>query len=287
LKTHNNCPLCKSYNFKSLCSYEEHYLHRCHSCGFVFSLPVPEEEELDNLYRNYGNYGNLSSITLNRFDELLKSFAKYNVGNKILDFGCGEGFFLERAKLSGWQVFGTEYDKEAVKKCQSKGITMIDAEDESFYEHFDVVYISEVIEHVSFPINILSVIHKLLRKGGLIYVTTPNFNGLSRLILKNKWDEVIIYPEHLSYFTSRTLQNSLKLTGFRIIKIFTQGVNIRTLNIIRNKKIDVVKESGTTDEKIRELAEKNRLVNFAKAGTNFFLRIIKKGDTIKCAGVKL
>ena len=282
---HHSCPLCRSVKFQSLKNYESHFLHICHSCGFVFTGQIPDSSDLAKHYNGYGNYMDLSSITLKRFDNLLTDFSVYKKSSNILDFGCGEGFFLERARLKGWNVFGTEYDPEAIRKCREKGISMIQSTDTSFYGQFDVIYISEVIEHVSFPLDTLAVIRNFLRKGGAVYVTTPNFNSVSRFFVGNKWN-IITYPEHLSYFTKSTLQKSLQLAGFKILTIKTQGISINRIKKSLNAGIQTTKKPIETDEKIRILAENNYLFNMLKGILNLMFRLTQKGDTIKCLAIK-
>ena len=79
---------------------------------------------------------------------------------------------------------------------------------------FDVIVSSETIEHINNPRQEISNIHQLLRKGGLLYVTTPNFNSYVRRFTKAQYD-IIKYPEHLSYYTKKTLNKLLKQTGFK------------------------------------------------------------------------
>lgn len=67
---------------------------------------------------------------------------------------------------------------------------------ESEYGQFDVIVSLEVIEHLPDPHYYIEKFEKLLRKGGALYMTTPNFNSLSRHILGSNWNN-IVFPETL------------------------------------------------------------------------------------------
>jgi 2-polyprenyl-3-methyl-5-hydroxy-6-metoxy-1,4-benzoquinol methylase len=135
----------------------------------------------------------------------------------VLDIACGDGHFLERFKELGCQVYGTEYDRESTSICEAKGITMLSGSfmpqlPDRISAGFDLVILTEVIEHINNPNEVLGHIYKLLKPGGLIFITTPNFDSLERLILGPKWG-IILYPEHISYYSPKTLDIYFNKTG--------------------------------------------------------------------------
>ena len=184
---HENCILCGSHPLHKIKGYEQHHLIKCNACKFVFCEPIPSIDELEEHYKGYGRNDYLSPITIKRYNQILDSFEPYRKTNKLIDVGCGIGYFLEVAKKRGWEVYGTEFTNEAIQICSEKGIKMkkgiLDPEN-YMPEEFDIITSFEVIEHINNPIYELNSFHKLLRKGGLVYVTTPNFNSLLRYRLK-------------------------------------------------------------------------------------------------------
>ena len=181
---HQNCLICEESNLEKFKGYfPKHPLVSCKNCGFVFMSQIPSLNELDKYYSSYSyeNGGYLSPLTIKSYQTLLDEFEKYRVSNRILDVGCGRGWFLEEAKKRGWEVFGTEYSSTAVNLCESKGILMksgkLDPKSFDTTKEFDVITSFEVLEHINNPIEELQNIKKLLRKGGLFYCTTPNFNS--------------------------------------------------------------------------------------------------------------
>ena len=130
--------------------------------------------------------------------------------------GCGRGWFLDEARKRGWKVYGTEYSEKAIEICEMSGIEMKKGQlnaDLFESESFDIVTSFEVIEHINNPNDDLKEVYKLLRQGGLYYCTTPNFNYAMRYYVKEKYN-VIYYPEYLSYYTKKTLNNFLVQYNF-------------------------------------------------------------------------
>jgi 2-polyprenyl-3-methyl-5-hydroxy-6-metoxy-1,4-benzoquinol methylase len=285
---HENCPICNSKRIRKLKKYEKYFLVKCNTCSFIYSYKIPENKELDIHYMHYGHYSYISPITLKRYDELLLTFEKYKKTNKILDFGCGSGYFLERAKIYGWDVYGIESGTDAIATCLKKGINMLNTDEINNQDliKFDIIFSSEVIEHLSFPVSYLKMLSELIRHGGLLYITTPNFKCISRIFMKSKWT-VLGYPEHLSYFTSRTLKKALRNNNFKILNIHTHGLSISRLKLSVKKKKETAVYKNTEDEKIREITENSKIMNIIKSIINGLLSFLKMGDTIKCYAIKI
>jgi 2-polyprenyl-3-methyl-5-hydroxy-6-metoxy-1,4-benzoquinol methylase len=290
-----NCVCCGSNQLKPLKSFEIAWLVKCASCSMVFSSRNPTSTELEDHYRGYGRNDYLSPITIKRYNEILDQFEKVRKTNRLLDVGCGIGYFLEVAKSRGWEVYGTEYTDEAIRICQSKGIQMhqgvLNPQNYSL-ESFDVITSFEVIEHINTPNTELSNIISLLRKGGYFYVTTPNFNSLLRYYLGSKYN-VIGWPEHLSYYTHATLSYLLKNHGLKKVYVQSTGISITRFITSKQKPKTIVQEQGTpfiaestSDEKLRIRFEKNALLNGLKAIINALLTFTGKGDALKALFLK-
>ena len=281
---HHNCLLCDSSALIELPKFSGDYLVQCSKCSFVFCKRIPTEEELVNYYKDYPSDHLLSPITVKRYHELLDTFEHYKKTNKILDIGCGDGYFLREAKNRGWQVYGTEFSDHAYEIGKKKGITMhkgiLNPENYSFRD-FDVITSFEVIEHINNPKEEVENINKLLRTGGLFYFTTPNFNSISRLISKLPWN-VILYPEHLSYYTAGSMNRFLTKKGFEKIKIETTGISFSRLQATNNpKKQHSAQKKKLTDEEIRQKTETKFVFKLIKSCANFTLNLFKMGDSLK------
>jgi len=254
---HKHCLICSSDKIKKLQGYyNKHGLVKCKSCGLVFMENIPTIDELDKHYSkySYSSDGYLSPLTIQSYNLLLDEFEPYRKTNKILDVGCGRGWFLQEAKKRGWNVYGTEYSEEAIKICKSNGLEMNVGKLESntfSNEEFDIITSFEVIEHINNPLEETSYIFNFLRKGGLFYLTTPNFNCYLRFYLKEDYN-IIGYPEHLTYYTKRTLKKLLSQQGFKAVKILTTGISITRLKTSKKKNSEKLISKESSDEKLRQ-----------------------------------
>lgn len=284
---HTKCPLCQSTNKKQLIGYEKDYLVKCAKCSFVYCENIPSPDELNKYYLNYGSVHYLSPITVSRYEELLDGFEKFRKNNTILDVGCGSGYFLDVAKKKGWKVYGTEFSDHQVDKCSKKRITMKQGEisaDMFENEYFDIITSFEVLEHTNNPQQQIRQINKLLRPGGALYLTTPNFNALYRLRLKGKYN-IINYPEHLSYFTKKTLHHLLKTNGFKKSLLVSHGISISRIKTSLGNKQDYISPESD-DEKIRAAFEKNTFKKMIKRGLNSLFNLFGVGDKLKALYTK-
>jgi SAM-dependent methyltransferase len=206
----------------------------------------------------------------------------------MLDIGCGEGFFLSEAKSSGWEVHGTEFSDIYLPICRSKGIEMRTGRlDASQYapESFDVIAWIEVIEHIDCPQEELEKMFQLLRPGGVIYVTTPNFDSVSRKILRGKWT-VIDYPGHLVYYTPDTLSRLFRRNGFEPVSIKTDGISLGRLKDALRRRSSGDHCFHAVDRDWQMRLEKNTFNRAVKRLANGALSLAGAGDNLKALFMK-
>jgi SAM-dependent methyltransferase len=249
----------------------------------VFATRRPSDSELEEHYMHYGTAWHDSSITRLRYRELLDAFEPYRQSNRILDFGCGAGFFLEEAQARGWDAVGSEFSERALQLLEAKGLQVLRAPlsaDSLDAESFDVITAFEVLEHVREPLDEARIMARGLRAGGLFYCTTPNWNAVNRRLLGPEWS-VIGYPEHLSYFTVSSLSACLVRAGFERRRVattgFAPGALVRKLPAADAPPAG----SGSVDERLRSASEGSLLLRGAKTATNAILSAIRGGDTLK------
>jgi 2-polyprenyl-3-methyl-5-hydroxy-6-metoxy-1,4-benzoquinol methylase len=144
---------------------------------------------------------------------------------------------------------------------------------------FDVVVSMEVLEHINNPLEEINNIYKLLRKGGLFYFTTPNFNALERYLLKSDYN-IISYPEHLCYYTKKTINYLLTNNGFRKKRLETTGISLTRIQTSRRASKEAFISASSTDERIRNSLERNKLLQIIKKGVNFILSLLGVGNSL-------
>jgi len=278
---HTNCIICNNAELREINKYKNNYLVKCSKCGFVFCSSVPTMDELVTHYENYKRDNVLSPITVKRYNKLLDIFEKYRSNNNLLDIGCGDGHFLSIAQKRGWNVYGTEFTDEAVSVCQYKKIIVHKGKLNPLNYlnmKFDVVTSFEVIEHINNPLEEINNIKTILRKRGAFYLTTPNFNSISRYVLKENW-HIIEYPEHLSYYTNSTIKRLLTQSGFKKKFLHTHGIN----NFLckGRKKSNPILSNKEIETNFRKTIEGSFFLRVMKSILNYFLSFFKIGDSLK------
>lgn len=286
---HTACVICGSSNLSPLPKYQEVKLCKCNNCDLVFSQRKIGNDELTEFYTNlYQRTNYFSPITAKRYEELLDTFEPFRKTNKILDVGCGCGFFLEVAKEKGWEVYGTEFADNVVEECSLKGFNMqLGSLENVQFENdmFDIIVSIEVIEHLIDPKATVSEMYRIVRPGGCVYITTPNFNSLLRYKMGPKYD-VIRFPLHLIYFTPKTLQGLFSQIGFTSKNVFTSGYSRTRIRTSKGQSNQEYVSETSDDEMFRYRIEKRWYMRTARDLVNASLNLFKVGDSIKATFIK-
>lgn len=138
---------------------------------------------------------------------------------RLLDVGCGLGFLLS-ALSSGWEKHGVEVSEFAAKHARAWGEihtgTLADARFPTGY--FDVVVMYHVIEHLEDPIEALLEVYRILRRGGVLLLGTPDFDsGCARRFGKKY--RLLHDPTHISLFSNDSMHRCLRDHGFIIDRV--------------------------------------------------------------------
>lgn len=161
---------------------------------------------------------------------------------KVLDVACG----ISTLGLTfSNHVYGFDFNPEAIEICKKRGMKVKFGDVEKKWDYpnnsFDIVIMSHIIEHVKNPDHLLLEAKRVLKKGGMVIVNTPNlaawFNrGLLPLGYQPFFTEVSTIDKtlgikftrkitsfrhplgHMRVFTSRALVDIIELHGFKIIK---------------------------------------------------------------------
>ena len=280
-----DCPVCghnKSFNLEN---YQKDYLSKCLNCTLVFSNKKPTKKELDSVYSNY-NYESLNptEFTLLKIRKTVKKLFSLNNPKNVLDIGCGDALFLYEFKKLGCETFATEYDSRLSEMATRKGHSIVDL---GLYPNFkkgtkiDMIIFTEVIEHITEQRKCLSHFFDILSNNGIIYITTPNFSSLERRIFKEKW-QYICYPEHLCYFTPKSLDYCMRRFGFKKIYNFSENISISAIQQYFSNSEDTIKTINQQDA-IQNFANKSSLLALLKPPINLFLKYTNLGSGIRAA----
>jgi SAM-dependent methyltransferase len=141
---------------------------------------------------------------------------------RILDFGSGWGFFLAVAKEYGWDSYGLEPLPARAVYARAKfglNITTDTLRENTFPpDFFDIITAFQVFEHLPYPGEDIHNLYKILRQGGLILIEVPNFDTWTMRIMKSHHRHFV--PDHLNFFSGKTLGQLLDISGFKVVDQF-------------------------------------------------------------------
>lgn len=226
------CDLCGSGENKPVFEKEGFRHVRCNRCGLIYVNPRLKAHREFQRISGTGSMGEgqISSAQLVRICRELSIFGNYRKLNTILEIGAGAGWFLNIARQTGWKAWAVEINRDAIAKLLEKGVRNIitsSAEDfETDKESFDAVRMWDVVEHLESPRKCLKRVYDSLRPGGLLRLSTTNFNSLSRMVNGPEW-VYINGSDHIILFDPETITNMLKSVGFQGCSIKTRSFNLR------------------------------------------------------------
>lgn len=212
-------------------------LRPCAECGSVTVDPFPTIEQLIEFYQSYKgsvNYRAKEQKKIRRARRRIQRLMRYTKGRRFLDVGCNYGFTVKAALDLGLDAKGIDIDDVAVKQSvQSFGVGKFETISVEDYARnggrADIIYSSEVIEHVHDPDGFVKALADILVDDGIAYLTTPQAGHWRVPRNFTQWDQVMP-PEHITYFSREGLTRLLAKHGLRVEKFsFTLKPNIRVI----------------------------------------------------------
>ena len=166
-----------------------------------------------------GKRRNLASEKNYKLKQIIyvRNFLKKIKPGKILDIGCGHGWFLSSLNKN-WNKFGVEISKFASKNA-SKYARIFCGNINDFKESgFDIVTALHVIEHHPKPENLIKKIYKILKPKGILILETPDFDcAAARRYGKNF--RLLHDKTHISLFSQDSLIRLVRKTKFKVFDL--------------------------------------------------------------------
>ena len=215
---------------------------QCLNCSLVYPNPFPEPKSLESLYGDTNDYFSKKESWEARsktYENLVKAFI-HRIDSKthkveLLDIGAGRGEFCQAARsFPNINCTGIEVSAGSIKYAQEKGIELYrkslkDLLDEG--KAYDGICLNAVLAHVHEPGIFFAEISQLLKKGGYIYIDTPNEpnlltiigNSLNKLMGKKSifnlnptWQPYAVYGFNRKALTMLCKKNNIEIDGFVI-----------------------------------------------------------------------
>jgi len=219
-------------------------IHLCANCGSLWTF-IPEEIDPNGFYKDevYAVVDNRGSVVeriiFREAGRVLQQAAACLPAGKrrLLDFGCGKGQFLAKAKSIGWAGLGIEtaaeragfardrYGVEVLPEAYSGG--KISAGE------FDLICLNHVLEHLPEPLRLLKkLLDANLAANGVVYIEVPRADSLQTKIAGSNWIHWDI-PRHLTHWTEPGLVKELKRIGYKKIAQRSFSLHLGVLGMLQ------------------------------------------------------
>jgi SAM-dependent methyltransferase len=199
--------------------------------GIIFLAATPRLEDMATfvdaeyaagVYRDYVDARKLKLATIRRRMPLIRANAK---GPRLLDVGCGTGFFIEEALDAGFDPAGIELSSVAIGRAEPSVRTRITHGDVNTLlstdaRQFDVVTAFDIIEHTFDPAAFLDDVGRLLAPSGLLALSTPDTGHWLRRLMRSRWP--MLQPhQHTFLFSQPAMRALLRDHGYEPVLVET------------------------------------------------------------------
>lgn len=238
------CDFCNSADWTPVVTRADGFtVVECLRCGLAYLNPRPKDEQIYNLYnRNYflkGPDAQHSEIGYSDYEVFASHCLKKGKSSELdlietvrslkgallLEIGCATGEMLALARQRGATTVGveiSEYGAQVARSRHNLEVKVGHFENQEFdCGTFDIVLALEVIEHVTSPTRFLKKISDLLKPGGLVALSTPNYRCSRRW--GERWLGFQASFEHLYFLSDEVLMRLAAAHGFRTIFWATTG----------------------------------------------------------------
>lgn len=237
------CVVCAGGAFARLFQRSGKWFWRCETCRLVFVHDIYPEfvqdtAHLDGTYV-FDRVEPASRRAQAKYDEFLAPLAARRRLGTLLEVGCGQGQFLERARALGWRVQGVEILAPVAARARERGLEVFHGtleEAELAPASFDVVVMREVIEHVVDPVALLKAVARVLRPGGVAALGTGNAASWAARLRGARWPYYRFGGHlHIRFYSPPAAAALARAAGFARVACRATGFAFREAEELRGR----------------------------------------------------
>lgn len=215
-----------TYSARRLPDKVHYKINKCLSCGLVFSSPIFSTKKLSEFYRESAcNYKDQIPYLVKTYFKIIEQIKKDLPKNpKILEVGCGNGFFIKALVDLGLtkNVFGVEPSSKMVLEADSsvRNKIKVDIFKSNLFpkNSFDLILCFHTLDHMFDPKEFVTGAFSMLKKNGYVVVVVHDTEGLSVKIFGER--SAIFDIEHIYLFNKKTLNLLFSRNKFNVVKVF-------------------------------------------------------------------
>jgi SAM-dependent methyltransferase len=221
---------------------------KCFDCNLIYISPRPHPNEITDLYGHNEAYLSAENHISQEYTKRLHArhylslIKKHKTQGSLLEIGAGAGYFLDEARIIGFEPYAIEPNRVQADFISSK--LMIPCDEIPLHElsfgdkKFDVIFHSDVASHLYDPIEAFKIMHSKLNEGGYLIFETGNIGDMTSkdYNLFNQFQ----YPDHLFFFGESSLKKLLAISSFNLkamhhYAIWPQLSIMRLINKMKKK----------------------------------------------------
>ncbi len=266
------CPLCGAHPGRRLyTAYDqlhglpgEFQVNLCPACRVLYLTPRLTPQQLSAYYpaeyvthRAEGEMRSRLGRKIERWLQPLPTPAPPAPHAKCLEIGCGAGGYLNRLRAHGWETYGVEMDPQAATWARKGGHVVYEERFEEVDlpgEHYDLIVMAHVLEHLPRPREALEKAARLLKPGGSALIRTPAHDSLAARLFRDDWYHLDA-PRHQVLFSARALREACAAAGLRVLRtrrtqdprsLLSSGARAWQ-SLVRGRRPRQVQRTGTRD----------------------------------------
>ena len=201
----------------------------CRSCGVHFADPMPSDDEIVRFYREQvepnewemEHYVHVRPEEVAAWSAFAERLTRLNGRpGRMLEVGCAAGHLLSGAIEHGWDVMGVEASPKFSTEVKRRGLPVHDGVLATLPEGqglYDLVVMTDVLEHLRDPVADLARCRDLLKPGGLLVIATCDIGSLAARYYGLRWRQLVI--SHTYYWTNASLRIALDRAGLDTVAL--------------------------------------------------------------------
>lgn len=218
------CLSCEAPSPRYLGDKNGYHVWKCGQCSLVFVNPMPTGAEIDEFYSQHprnDKYQRKSSGKYRRARWRILRLKRLVTGRRFLDIGCSIGSSVEGARDAGFEATGIDLDPQSIAMArahfpQCRFLHTSSGDLARAGERFDLIFCTEVIEHVTDPQAFVDDLRTLLNPGGIVFLTTPHATHF-RIP-----DDILSWyglkpPEHIVLFGRKSIAALFERRGLDVL----------------------------------------------------------------------
>ncbi|MBU1626419.1 class I SAM-dependent methyltransferase, partial [bacterium] len=212
----------------------------------------------------------------------VKIINKYISSGALLEIGSGGGLFLLEANKNGYVVYGIELNPIQAEYIRNElGFECVHYPlSEGLFDNikFDIIYHCDVLSHFYNPVSEFKKMHDKLNDDGLLIFETGNLGDVSEKYFKRYTH--FQYPDHLFFFSEKSIEKLLLQTGFGVIKFYRYSIVpqlyiARIIRYLTMQKKPLSNEINPNDKPVEKKSASTFFKKVANVFYHYFIYLIR------------